>query len=277
MSEALQAETLEPQEAPEAIQFDDGVEETEVEEAPEPVEETAEKDEEDERVEFSPKQQEFLEKKIIARFVARQKAAEEQAQKLQQELAEIQSKAGTQKADVDEHGAPVIPDLPDVWDSQYEEKIKLRDERIAARVRWESEQQVAQYRQQQEQQKHLEALNKRTESYVSRGKDYGISQEDIQRSAATIESAGGIPMEVIDVILDDDAGPAITAHLARNPGDLDAIQQLPPYKAALYLATQVKPKAVRNAKRRIEPPEPISTEKGASGKEERGVPGVTYE
>jgi hypothetical protein len=265
-------------------------EEAEAKEEPESVEEDSDPEaaedppeDDDPRVEFTPEQQEVIEKKIIARLTARHKAQMEEAtaaqQRLEQQLQEMQSKTGYKPEEtVDpETGAPVIPPVPDPFDADYDAKIEQRDQALSRRARWEAEQEVLQYRQQEEQQRHIQELNKRTEQYLERGKEYGLTKEDAHRAGTMINEAGGIPPEAIDMILEDEAGLAITDYLGRNLSEVEKIQSMPVHKAAAYLVSTVKPKAVRSAKRRGSPPPPVSTERGRGSPEEEGPPGVTYE
>jgi hypothetical protein len=245
------------------------------------VEEADAGEQEDDAVAFDERQQKKLEK-IIAQNTYRYKtqieAEQRRAQELEERLRAIEQNLPQEQVATDpQTGAPVIPDLPDPFDADYDDKLKQRDEQLRRYARWEAEQELLQQQQQIEQQKHIEALNKRTQAYLERGKDYGLTAEDIQQAGEFINQAGGIQVELIDDILDDDAGPVISHYLYRNPQELQKVQQMSVAKAARYIEREIKHRALRNAKRKVAPPPPVSTETGAGAREERGVPGATYE
>jgi hypothetical protein len=255
--------------------------EPEVEAKTEEAEESREADD-DESVAFDERQQKKLDQ-IIARNSYRYKtqieAEQRRAQELEQRLQALEQGGSNQQAPTDpQTGAPVIPDLPDPFDSDYEAKVKQRDEQIQRYARWEAEQEMLQQQTQAEHQKHIEALNKRTQSYLERGKDLGLTSEDIQKAGEFINQAGGIAVELIDDILDDEAGPAIPHYLYRNPEALQKVQQMSVVKAARYIEKIIRPDALRYAKRKTAPPPPpVSTESGSGAREQKGLPGATYE
>jgi hypothetical protein len=253
--------------------------EPEVEAQSEEAEESQEA-EDDESVAFDERQQKKLDQ-IIARNSYRYKtqieAEQRRAQELEQRLQALEQGDSKPQAPTDpQTGAPVIPDPPDPFDSDYEAKVKQRDEQIQRYARWEAEQEMRQQQTQAEHQKHIEALNKRTQSYLERGKDLGLTAEDIQKAGEFINQAGGIAVELIDDILDDEAGPAIPHYLYRNPEELQKVQQMGVAKAARYIEREIRPKAVRNAKRKAAPPPPVSTETGTGAREDEMPAGAQF-
>lgn len=286
MSAAEQEIPQDVQEAPEAkadaleglvIESDEdqSPEETQQPEGEQPADEESQATEG--KVEFTPEQQEFIERKIIASQVAKRKAAEEELARYRQEVETLRQQTGVQQDFNPETGEPIVPNMPDPFDADYDQKIAYRDQQLLARARWESQQELRYQEQLQTQQRQIEDLNTRTQSYVERGKDYGITADDIRKAGEFINSTGGLDPNLVDLVLDDDAGPAIPQYLYRNPEELQKVQSMTPARAAAYIATTIKPKAVRNAKRRVEPPPPISTERGMGSREQEGPPGVVYE
>lgn len=258
-------------------------EEAQEPEAKEPEAPEAEQESEPEegRIEFSPEQQAKVDA-ILAKNTARLKgktdAIEAERQQLAQELEQLREQAGVQQAPADpQTGEPIIPAYPDPFEPGYEQKLAERDEALKAHASWEKEQEIVQRQQVVEQEKALDDLNKRTQGFIENAKEHGLGPEDIRRAGETINDAGGLHPMVISELLDDDAGAAISDYLSRNGDELEKVQAMMPTKAAVYLATQIKPRAVKNAKRRSAPPPPVSTEKGAGGKEDDGPPGASFE
>jgi hypothetical protein len=225
------------------------------------------------RIEFTEEQQKYINEHIIARQVAKRKEAERELEEYRQRLQQSQPEQPS--------GRPEIPEPPNIWDDDYEAKIKARDEAIRAAVEWEAQEQYRQqYEQQQkweQQQKEQEQLLSKVTTYTERAKEYGIDESDLQVAGNAVAQFG-IPEPLIQYILEDDAGPAITMHLSRNLQELDTLNRMDPIKAAVHIATTLKPKATRNAQRRSKPPEPTDSPRGSGVPEkERGPKGAVYE
>lgn len=273
----------------EAIQYDEqdagevteeSVDQPEVEATEQPAEEPeGEQDEpkdERPRVEFTEEQQKFINENIVARQVAKRKEAERQLEEYQQRIQEFEQRQQP------ESGEPQVPEPPNIWDDNYEEKIKQRDEAIIRHAEWRAEQKARQeYEQRQaydQQQQEQQQLLSKVQTYTERAeKEYGIDPNDLQVAGNAVAQFG-IPEQLTQYLLDDDAGPAVTMHLSRNLAELEQLNRMDPIRAAVYIATEIKPKATRNAKRRQPPPEPTETPKGSSVPEkDRGPAGAVYE
>lgn len=273
----------------EAIQYDEqdtgevaeeSVDQPEVEEPEQPAEDSeGEQDEpkdERPRVEFTEEQQKFINENIVARQVAKRKEAERQLEEYQQRIQEFEQRQQP------ESGEPQVPEPPNIWDDNYEEKIKQRDDAIIRHAEWRAEQKARQeYEQRQaydQQQQEQQQLLSKVQTYTERAeKEYGIDPNDLQVAGNAVAQFG-IPEQLTQYLLDDDAGPAVTMHLSRNLAELEQLNRMDPIRAAVYIATEIKPKATRNAKRRQPPPEPTETPKGSSVPEkDRGPAGAVYE
>jgi hypothetical protein len=240
--------------------------------------EVAEQDDDGDGVSFDERQQAEIDR-IMARRTARYKSQVEEAERARQELEQrLQAleQGGSAPQTDPETGAPVVPDFPDPFDAQYEEKIKARDEALSRRARWEAEQEVREQQAVEQHQRQLAELNKKTQDFVARGKDYGLTPDDIRQAGEFINQSGGLAPELVAEILEDEAGPAIPQYLYRNPQELQKVQGMTPFKAARYIDREIRPKALRTAKRKTPPP-PVATETGAGSREERGLAGATYE
>lgn len=266
------------EEVRESVEYDDGVEETAEAPETEATEETEQPEETPEerkaRIEFTEEQQEYINNHIVARQVAKRKEAE-------RELEELRAKAQQFEQQQQPDGRPVIPDPPNIWDDNYEEKVKARDEAIREAAAWDAQEQARQEWEQrqayEQQQKEQQQLLERVGTYTNRAKEFGIDEKDLQVAGNAVAQFG-IPEPLIQYILDDDAGPAITMHLSRNFQELAELNQMDPIRAAVYVATQIKPRAERNAKRRSAPPEPVDNPRGGGVPEkDRGPAGATYE
>lgn len=218
------------------------------------------------RVEFTPEQQEFMEERIIGPQVARRKAAEERAQALEAEIAKLREQAPkTETARDPQSGEPVIPDYPDPFDRDYEQKLQSRDQALREHAAWQARQEVLQAQQQEQMAQRQQQLMQETETYFKRGQEFGLSRDDLIRAGQFVVEAGGIPESVAEYVVKKEAGPAIMDHLRRNPGDLQELQRMSPTDALAHIVENIKPKATKSLKRRTAPPPPIETERGSAG------------
>lgn len=175
---------------------------------------------------------------------------------------------------------PVIPDLPDPYDEDYDIRIKQRDEAIRNAAIYEANEEIRnnqiQSQNKAEQERKNNDLVKSVETYSGRAKELGISENELAVAGKAI-AAYGMHDDVAHFILSDDKGPAITTFLARNPAELEAISKLSPMQAAVHISNVIKPKLqLKNKISAI--PEPADTLSGGGVKKsERGPKGAKYE
>lgn len=230
--------------------------------------------------EFTPEQQAYINEHIVARQRARAGQFEERAQQLEQELERLRSQQ-QQPVAASPDGAPEVPPLPDIWEPDYEQKLAARDEAIAKRKEWEIEQryqkQQQEWEQQQQIQQQMQALQGRVQSYSERAEKLGVNAQQLA-AAGNFLAQVGLPDGVTEYVLDEEHGPLITMHLAQNTADLQALSQLSPIKAAVYIDRQIKPKVARAIQRKASAPEPTETLKGSGAPpKQRGPQGAVYE
>lgn len=281
-------------EAAEDFMYDDADENTEAveeqpaEEAQEPESEPEGKGEEPEASEeapakpavpeFSPEQQSYINDHIVARQRARASQIEEKAAELERQLEEMrgQSQQAPQPTD-----GPVVPPMPDPWDSDYDQKVQERDQKLMERRDWELEQQWTERQQQQEQERQQQeeqrAQYEQVQTYTERAKSLGVA-EDALTAAGNFVHQFNLPQNAINRILRDEHGPLITLHLAKNSADLTALAQTPIEDIGLFLKENIKPKVTRSLSSRKPPPDPTEPERGSGvPPKERGPDGATYE
>lgn len=237
-----------------------------VEEVVEEVtEEVTEPEEEEARVEFTPEQQakvDEIARKAAARnleklqeAVAARQAAEEQLAKLQPKPAEVP-------------GRPPVPPVPDPFEEGYEQKLVARDEALAKAAQWDTVQAISKYHQAEqqkiEQQQAQEEITKTVATYTSRAHKMGIKDAELAFAGSQIQAVG-MSGELVEHILHDAQGPALAVYLGNNPEELEKIRAMPAISAAIYLETQIKPKAARTPKK--PPPATLDPIRGSGYKE----------
>ncbi len=209
----------------------------------------------------------------IGKKVAKQREAERQAEEARRELQEAQQR-------LQQYERPIRPDIPappDPYEDNFAAKVAHRDAMIAkaaefdAQIRWQQQQEQA--RQQQTIAEERAKVVKTVETYSETASKLGITAEELQ--AAGQQIAPYVSDRLALRILNDDSGPEITTYLARNLIELDKVTRMSPEDAAVYIATEIKPKAKRSPPKL--PPEPTENISGASMRENsRGPRGATY-
>lgn len=173
-----------------------------------------------------------------------------------------------------------IPPLPDPYDDDFDEKMSQRDEAIKKAAIYDAQEEVRQNQLKEQHRSQAEskqkALAEAVNTYSGRARDLNISESELKVAGQTV-AAYGIHDSVAEFILQDDKGPAITAHLARNPDQLEIVSKLNPIQAALYIANTVKPKLSSKSKTDELPDPPETLSGGGVSKKERGPKGAKYE
>lgn len=178
--------------------------------------------------------------KVINRKHYEAQEAKRQAEEYKRQLEQYQQQQTSQ--------APQVPERPDPFDDDYDAKMANYEQAVAAKGRYDYEQQLKQQqqleqnqRQQQEQQaKMREGLTK----YVETGKKAGMSVEEMTQAGQMVESYG-LTVDLQNYLLTDDDGPLIVKHLAANPVLTSELSNMTPYQAAIYLERSVRPQALK--------------------------------
>lgn len=210
-----------------------------------------------------------------------QKAIDKQTyhrRQAERELAEAREELEKLKASQPNDVAPEIPPIPDQFDDGYEQKLAERDKALKARTEWETRQALKAAVQQREQQRQAQEAQKAWQDaeakYVSRAKDAHIDPAELQSAGNFVGSY--LNPHVTGFILEQENGPLITTHLAKNPDQLDVVANLPPMSAAAYIASVVAPNVSAKPKP-TQAPKPPETLDGGGTPPDDGPPGATYE
>jgi hypothetical protein len=193
-------------------------------------------------------------------------AAEEQLRILQSQIPQAQK--------------PVVPDLPDPYDVDFDPKMAARDQAVKDAATFDANQAAAFNQQQQANQQAINAQNevvrKTEQDFVDRSAGLGINNEDLGVALQTVSAYGGVG-GVSEYIMADDQGPLITAFLAKNPGEVANLRALPPMQAAAHIAMNIKPK-LGTIKKTTGAPAPVDgVDGGGAPPAKRGPKGATYE
>jgi len=185
--------------------------------------------------------------KVINRKHAEKMEAERRADAAEARLKEFESRQ--------QQYEPEIPQLSDFPDS---DEVAEYNDKLRARIKWETEQsyhqQEGQRRQQEAETTRQAEFTKKGETYTERAKSLGVSSKELQAAGQTVASYN-LSEDIVMGILDDKEGALITTYLANNPLDIENLKALSPYKAALYMETTIRPKlSARKPKTTNAPP-----------------------
>jgi len=144
-----------------------------------------------------------------------------------------------------------IPDMPDSFDDDFDEKVRVRDEALIAQANFNSQNQSYQIQQQALQQAEVQAKNAKVQEsmtkYSQKATELGIAQDELQAAGNTVAQYG-LSDDLVLHILGDADGPLITKHLAANPQEGFELAQMSPFMVSNFLdgirqkASALKPK-----------------------------------
>ena len=131
-----------------------------------------------------------------------------------------------------------IPDMPDPFDDDFDNKVQARDEAIIAKTNFNYQNQAFQQQQQTQQQNEAQARQKEVQdsviAYSNKATELGIKNEELQAAASTVAQYG-LSDELTLHILADSDGPLITKYLAANSQDGIKLAQMSPYSVGSFL------------------------------------------
>lgn len=211
--------------------------------------------------------------KIISEKAYEARQAKREKEELARRLAEIEAQKPKETR-------PNVPPIPDPWDDNFEEKVRQRDEALAKASAYDAQQRIIQEqeqaREQERLQKQQQELATRVTTYSERAKQLGIEAQELAQAGQRL--SGQVSDDVASYILDNEQGPLMTKYLSANPLELDRLQSMNPMQAAVYLETQVKPKAAQLGRKKVsQAPEPVETLNGGGAAPERGPKGAKFE
>jgi DNA repair exonuclease SbcCD ATPase subunit len=227
-------------------------------------------------VKFDEEQQRIFDD-AIGKKTFKLREVERQAEALQKQLEDVQSKLPKQER-------PQVPEAPDpfaISDEEYRRQLSQRDEAVSKAAAYDAQQQYLQQQQyelaEQARQKQQEALNSKIENYASRATKMGIKSEELQVAGATVSNFG-IQEELVSFIIEDDHGPLITKYLSQNLTELDNLRSMSPIQAAIRITNEIKPKAAALKPKVNQAPDPVDTPQGAGiSPKPKGPKGATFE
>jgi len=121
-----------------------------------------------------------------------------------------------------------------------------------------------------------EARLSRAQAYTERAeKEYGITPQELSVAGNAVHQIG-IHEDVADMLVDHEAGPAVTKYLSQNVQELVAMRDtMTPLQQAVYIDRKILPKVNRKA---AKPPPPADSVEGKGvNSYNEGPEGATYD
>jgi len=225
---------------------------------------------------FDEQQQQVFDK-AIAEKVFKLRESERETEKLKLRLADLEQSVPKQVR-------PDVPKEPDPYalnEAEYRRLQNQRDQAIAQQAAYDAQQRFLQQEEERQQkelaQREWEARSEKVAVYSQRATQLGITNDELVSAGNTV-AGFGIADEVVNYILEDEIGPAITKYLSQNVTELDALRSMPPTQAAVKIATDIRKKAAALKPKVNAAPDPVEQPaKAGIAPKARGPQGATFE
>lgn len=207
---------------------------------------------------------------------------EKYEEKKKREEAEAALEAANQKlADLQKPEEVVIPELPDVYDPEFDKKLADREAAIRAAAVVQAnkdaalqEKVVAQNQLLVKQQEEVKEL---VTNMFTAGEKLGVQKEELQQHDVKVAQFIKDP-DVAKFILKQEHSPLIVKYLAGNATELESLAALSPVEASARIATVVTTEAMKLKPDVSTTPEPIEIPGGKVTKQQSPfLDGVTFE
>ena len=178
--------------------------------------------------------------------------AEDEAGKLREKLEKLEA----EKSVVD------IPAIPDPYDDNYEEQLRIRDEAIMRKATQDAQQQsvIAQQDAQKEvaQKAEQERLNTLVSGYDGQIAKLGLNPEEVRVAGDKVVEYG-ISADLAEFILQQEDGPLITQYLSKNPVALDDLRHMSVIDGAFKVSSDIRKAASTLKPQASQTPDPTET------------------
>lgn len=195
---------------------------------------------------------------------AKYREEERKRKEVERQLEEYQTKEREERAQSFKN----IPDIPDRWDfdsdEDYNAAVSKRDNLLRQQAIHEQDEakrlEAQQNQLQQQQLEQQQAVQEAYTSYSSKVQELGIDANKMQQAGQLVEQS--VSNDMVMAILADEVGPQITLHLAENPDDLAALNNINPIIAGAKFA-EIKQKASATKKQQsTKAPKPATRVEG---------------
>ena len=184
-----------------------------------------------------------------------------QREKIEKENEELKAKLAKQDSDL----SISIPDMPDVFDPEYDTKVKAREDAIKqstiAEQKREAKKAQEEAAAQEKTKLRQEKIDQGYKKMLLGAKNIGLTDAEIQQADRTVSMFIKDP-SLAQFILDQENSAEVVQYLAGSMPDLEKISSMDSINAAAFLASKVIPAASKYSPRLSNAPEPLETLSG---------------
>jgi len=215
--------------------------------------------------------------KKINKFYYEKKAAEEKAAEEKRLREAVEAKL----AEATKEELPPIPDLPSTMDPDFAKKMEERDELIVLHAHQATKKQALENSrlesQKVEQEATVMAHLETVKACYAKAEEYKIDKQTVNESQDKVGSALLGKQQLCSFLLKGD--PLNVLYLSQNTDELDKVSKMPDTEAAVYIATEIAPKAMGLKPKTTKAPEPTyqPSGKGKIENEDPNLEGCTFE
>ena len=188
-------------------------------------------------------------------------AAEDETKTLKEKLSAIEA----------EKGEVTIPEIPDSFDEDFDEKVKLRDQAIMRQATKDANDKLEVERLNANEvaarQAEQERFTAKVEGYNKHIVTLGLNADEIRKAGETVVNYG-ISGDVAEHILEQEDGPLITKYLADNPVILDDLRNMTVIQAAMKINSDIRIAASSLKPQASTAPDPAETLSGRGAGEQ---------
>lgn len=198
------------------------------------------------------------------------------------EEAERKLEEATQKLSAFDQKDITIPEFPDAFDPNFDQKIRARDEALKQQAMQQAQRDLQQRNAEQARMEKAQKQRDQVTGYVNsmfkNAEQMGIKEADLRQADDTVAMFIKDPGLATFILSQKDA-PLIINHLAGNIAELETISRMNPIDAAAHIATSVIPAAQKYRPNLPSTPDPIDIPAGKSKgvKQSEYLDGVEFE
>jgi len=184
----------------------------------------------------------------------------QEAERLRKERDELKAKLDAQNKTT----RPEIPEMPDIYDEDYDKKVAERDQAIKDQIAYDNnvdqQQRIQQERQQNAILAQQQELKKDQDSFRKNAEGYGLDLQELDKTEAYL-SKFITPQNAPTVryMLTRQDGPLLFELLSQEPRELDKVANMNPVEASAYIVESLAPKAALLKPEKSKTPKPVRT------------------
>lgn len=223
-----------------------------------------------------PINQEAVEKRInkltFEKYEERRKREE-----LEERLRQIEEEAEKQRASQSDIQ---IPEVPDIYDDDYDTKLKAREEALAKAAAEKAKKDFLKEQQQKEFHAKAQAensrINKQVDEMYANASKYGISREELDDADRTVSQFLN-NQDLAKFILAQKDSALIVKYLASSPIEMEKIRGMDALNASVHIATKIIPETDKLKPGVTKTPDPIDIPEKSGSPRDKFLEGVTFE